>query len=200
LIYIPTRGFFDAIVAFTREELLPVFTMGHIAQFAANLYTRHDFYATNAPERVEKALLQAFGGQTFVLEHTGVVLITKKAGKVDCTAYAYGPPNSLPWGIPSPPCDKCKSAANLKISTTTEKNCIGNKSSRSAVKVAQYTCKGTCNRRTKVKRPSDVALWDVPHLNNFYKYPYPTIVEPKWRPLDIHTSGDDGTGEDVHET
>ncbi|KAF8582344.1 hypothetical protein K439DRAFT_1618320 [Ramaria rubella] len=54
------------------------------------------------------AVEETFGGGGQALHHSGVVVVTQDEAKnITANEFVYGPPGSLPWGLPSPPCLRC---------------------------------------------------------------------------------------------
>ncbi|TDL14056.1 hypothetical protein BD410DRAFT_846385 [Rickenella mellea] len=179
----------DAIVALSRDFVTPELLTPPLSTFCNNLYTLTDIYDVTPTARVIRALELAFGNQVHVLQHTAVVLIAKGGDGVETTAFAHGPPQTRPWGIPVPVCGLCGRNASIlvdsqdktfyfdeQVSIEGEK---GDKVSVVMTKKTKYKC-FSCGAQARVARPDDVNVWRSPWLRHHYTYPYPTTIDATW--------------------
>ncbi|TDL13201.1 hypothetical protein BD410DRAFT_847209 [Rickenella mellea] len=183
----------DGIVALSRDFVTPELITPQLTAFCNHLYTLQDIYDVTPAERIGRALEQAFGGQTHALQHTTIVLISRGAHGVETTAFAHGPPNSRPWGIPVPACGKCGGNARIRVDSHDKKFYFdeevriesekqgADKVAVVMTKRARYIC-DACDATAKVLRPKVVKVWRSPCLRHFYQYPYPTSIVAEWAP------------------
>ncbi|TDL13488.1 hypothetical protein BD410DRAFT_810498, partial [Rickenella mellea] len=145
------RDVIDCIVGFSREFVTPQLVYQQLAAMCTNAFMWQNLSDKKPWERLRTAIELAFGGQSHILEHSPVVLISKRNGVVDCTAFVYGSPNSMPWGLEPPPCDQCGTNAHVHChseeGSQTFTDDVGKTVSARFTANAKYECT-KCDRRT----------------------------------------------------
>lgn len=155
-------------MAFSREFLLISEVVEHVQIYARRLFTSSPRDVLSRFEDMEYQFMKTFCDPE-PLDHSPVILIRRNSkGSPIVRRYSHGTLSSMPWGIPLPPCDSCKTAVNIR----TEYQGTLSQS-------VKLLCHG-CGRKCVYKKPEGVENWNdkfsVKDYSNFWVSPFPLKV------------------------
>lgn len=163
-------GTFTCVQGFSSTALKPDDVILAMATFAQNLIIRGLSPKT--------AIIDAYGGETRVLQRTPVVWVESIEGRPRTQQVVFGTLHDMPWGLPPPAPCKCLDFSGWHSRVPKTKN------PSSCESVKWWKCK-SCGTTIQHNRPSWAEVADE-HLTNVWVHP---ILQPKWQVARLWSAG-----------